>query len=130
MKGTPAKILLVQVKNLKGETVWTFPKGHLEEGETAQEAAVREVWEETGWNCKISPEHIKPFMTVQYFFKKGPDLIRKQVIWFRMEALEKTGTSDPNEILDSRWATLPETAKLIKYPSDKTILKELQATIE
>ena len=35
------KILMVRVKNLKGEKVWTFPKGHLEKGETARQAALK-----------------------------------------------------------------------------------------
>ena len=47
------KVLMVKVCNLKGEEVWTFPKGHVEKGETPMEAALREVEEETGWRCRL-----------------------------------------------------------------------------
>ena len=36
------KVLLVQVKNMKGKKIWTFPKGHIEAGETPRQAALRE----------------------------------------------------------------------------------------
>jgi diadenosine hexaphosphate hydrolase (ATP-forming) len=57
-----AGVLLIKVKNLQGQVVWTFPKGHLEPGETAEEAALREVEEETGWRCKI----LGPLLDVEY----------------------------------------------------------------
>ena len=130
LKDTPPKILMVRVKNLKGEIVWTFPKGHLEKGETEALAALREVHEETGWDCKILPRNMKPFARVQYFFKRGNDLIRKHVIWFLMVPAKKSGSKDPREILRTRWGSLRTAAKLIRYPSDKKLLERLQATIE
>src|SRR5262245_15163023 len=48
------ELLLVKVKNLKGQVVWTFPKGHIEKGETLEQTAEREVLEETGWRCQVS----------------------------------------------------------------------------
>ncbi len=130
LRGTPPEILIVRVKNLKGDEVWTFPKGHIEKGETETETALREVLEETGWECAVAKNNPKPFKRVQYFFKKNEETIRKQVVWFLMEPLKKTGSSDPNEILDSRWASFAETEKLVQYPSDKMLLKELQARSE
>ena len=112
------EMALVQVTNLKGETVWTFPKGHLEAGESAQEAALREVMEETGWRCKT----IKPLITVHYQFSRQGVPVSKSVEWFLMEPLEKVGEPAEGEILSCRWATAEAARKLVRYPSDVELL--------
>ena len=47
-----SKVLLVQVKSMKGRKIWSFPKGHIEPGETPRQAALREVLEETGYKAQ------------------------------------------------------------------------------
>jgi 8-oxo-dGTP pyrophosphatase MutT (NUDIX family) len=116
------KLLLVKVENLEGQIAWTFPKGHIEKGEKAPEAALREVEEETGYRCEI----VKPFDKVQYWFKREGNLVKKTVTWYLMTPLKKTGTHDPEEILETRWVTMAEADKLAKYKSDKQILAKLK----
>src|ERR1035438_4939453 len=117
-----AKLLMVKVENLEGVLAWTFPKGHIEKGEKAPEAALREVEEETGYRCEI----VKPFERVQYWFKRGDQLIKKTVTWFLMRPLKKTGTHDPEEILETKWVSFDEAKSLAKYKSDKKILAKLE----
>ena len=74
------KLLMVKVKNLKGQIVWTFPKGHIEKGESVEDAALREVTEETGWKCRILRVDGSYFEKVQYFFKRKSTLVKKEVI--------------------------------------------------
>jgi len=112
------QMALVQVTNLKGETVWTFPKGHIEAGESAQEAALREVQEETGWRCKA----LKPLITVRYQFSRRGTPVSKSVEWFLMEPLEKIGEPAEGEILSCRWATAEAARGLVRYPSDVELL--------
>ncbi len=123
------QVLMVEVKNLLGEIRWTFPKGHLEKGETNEGAALREVEEETGWRCSISGASrtgkSKAFENVAYWFRRESDLIRKEVIWYLMEPMRKTGESDPDEIRKVKWMDLKEAGKKVKYPSDKKLLKKL-----
>jgi bis(5'-nucleosidyl)-tetraphosphatase len=116
------KLLLVKVENLEGKLAWTFPKGHIEKGEKAPEAALREVEEETGYRCEI----VKPFDKVQYWFKKDEQLIKKNVVWFLMKPLEKTGEPDPEEIMETRWVSMDEAKELVRYKSDKQILAKLK----
>jgi len=119
----PQGLLLVNVRNLAGQVVWTFPKGHLEKGESAEEAALREVEEETGWRCTLKD----PLITVRYRFLRDAGPVSKVVHWFRMDPLKKTGTFDPEEILECRWFSLIEATSLLVYKSDLKILKALGA---
>ena len=126
LKKNPKKILMVRVKNLKGEVVWTFPKGHVEAGERNEETALREVWEETGWECRIAGLRQRPFYTARYFFMRRAERIKKQVVWFMMTPILKTGTSDPKEILEVKWVSPDKARKLARYPSDKMLLDKLK----
>ncbi len=124
------QILMVEVRNLQGEIRWTFPKGHLEGGETNEEAALREVEEETGWLCAIAPAGARRvFEKVAYVFERDGAPIRKEVIWFLMEPVRKTGESDPDEIRKVKWETLRAARKKVKYPSDLKLLKKLNARL-
>jgi 8-oxo-dGTP pyrophosphatase MutT (NUDIX family) len=118
-------LLMVEVENLEGHHVWTFPKGHIEKGESAEEAALREVQEETGYRCTI----VAPLERVQYWFKREDTLTKKTVTWFMMKALEKTGTHDTKEIIGTRWVPLKEALLLARYKSDKKILAKLSEGI-
>lgn len=108
------KALLVKVENLEGEVRWTFPKGHLEAGEGPRQAALREVEEETGWACRIQ----RPLTTARYRFSRDGREVSKQVRWYLMTPLRRTGSRDPDEVLAVRWAGLDAARKLISYPSD------------
>jgi ADP-ribose pyrophosphatase YjhB (NUDIX family) len=115
-------LLMVKVQNLEGEQVWTFPKGHIEKGEKAEEASLREVEEETGYRCEV----IKPFERVQYYFQRAGQLTKKTVTWFLMKPLEKTGAPDAEEILETEWVSMDEASRRAKYKSDKTLLAKLK----
>ena len=116
-----SEVLLVKVENLKGEKVWTFPKGHLEEGEDAKTAAVREVEEETGWRCSI----VKPLPLIRYMFTREKRLIHKKVQWYLMEPQIKIGKPDAAEIDKCEWMSFDKAAEKLKYPSDKKLLNAL-----
>jgi 8-oxo-dGTP diphosphatase len=115
-------LLMVKVENLEGDQIWTFPKGHIEKGEKAPDAALREVEEETGYRCAI----MKPFERVQYYFQRNGALVKKSVTWFLMKALQKTGTHDAEEILETEWVSMEEAQKRAVYKSDKKLLAKLK----
>ena len=116
-------VLLIQMQNLKGEKVWTFPKGHLEPGETAEQAAVREVAEETGWDCEIDSD----LSTARYSFTRGGELVDKDVRWFLMRRVGGDGVpKTPEEIFDMKWLALDEAERELIYSSDLEILDLLK----
>lgn len=65
-------VLLIARRNAAGKPQWTLPKGGIEPGETDEEAALREVREETGHGAQID----KLLGTIDYWFVWRPDQIR------------------------------------------------------
>jgi diadenosine hexaphosphate hydrolase (ATP-forming) len=116
--GRGGKVLLVQVRNLEGKIVWTFPKGHLEEGETWLPAALREVEEETGWRCR----NRGVLSNVTYRFRRKGRPVFKRVRWYGMEPVEKTGKPDAGEIRRTRWIDAGRAGGALSYPSDFRVL--------
>ena len=96
------KVLLVQVKNMKGKKIWTFPKGHIEANETPRQAALREVLEETGYKAVI----VRPMIRVKYAFTFQGNYVKKMVQWYLMKKLGRIGKHDAAEIISIRWVSL------------------------
>jgi len=94
---------------------WSFPKGKLEEGESWEEAAAREVEEETGLRCEVGDL----VGSTRYFVLQGP----KEVRYYRM-----VGAGDAqaqNEIDELRWAPLAEAHDLLTHERDRRLLERL-----
>ncbi|WP_430300544.1 NUDIX hydrolase [Rhabdothermincola salaria] len=93
---------------------WTFPKGKLEEGETDEEAARREVHEETGFECVLGHE----LPTVRYVDGKGR---HKQVRYWEMTIAD--GSFTPNDEVDRlQWRDLAEARSRLTYGHDAELL--------
>jgi 8-oxo-dGTP diphosphatase len=98
---------------------WSFPKGKLEEGETFDEAAQREVQEETGMSCRL----IRFIGHTEYVDRKGRP---KAVAYWVMEATG--GSFTPNlEVDELRWVPLDEAYRLLSYPRDRELVAVLGA---
>ncbi|HBE88536.1 MAG TPA: NUDIX hydrolase [Elusimicrobia bacterium] len=118
------RLLLIKMRNLSGEEVWTFPKGHLEGGETPEAAALREVKEEAGLDCRV----LRHLHAARYSFFRQGFPVDKRVDWFLMEETGGDGRAlTPDEVLDKKWASPAEADGLLKYPSDREIMEALRA---
>lgn len=125
-----AKALMVEVKNLQSQIVWTFPKGHLEKNETCEQSALREVKEETGWNCRIVQNgKRKFFQKVRYQFERDRCPVKKSVTWYLMVPISKSGAKDPEEIRRVRWFSIQTAMKKVRYPSDIKLLEKLSGCL-
>ena len=95
---------------------WSLPKGKLEEGEGWQEAALREVEEETGYRC----EPIAELPHVSYLDRKSR---RKLVRYWLMEPIE--GEFEAHDEVDElRWVTQTKADELLTYPHDKELVRK------
>lgn len=115
----PQEVLLIRVSDIKGRTVWSFPKGRLDAGETPAQAALREVLEETGWNCRIEAD----LSTTEYWFQREGRRFRKTVVWFKMAPLDLTGVPD-GEVEEVQWVERMEALRRLTYASDAALLSE------
>ena len=108
-------------------TDWSLPKGHLEAGETREQAAIREVKEETGLDARIVGE----LGEVVYFFSKPKGgRVRKSVFHYLMEATSNT-LGGPNwEVAEVRMVPISEVYTLLSYENDRTIVRKAQAALE
>jgi 8-oxo-dGTP diphosphatase len=95
---------------------WTLPKGKLDEGESWEEAALREVEEETGLACELGEE----LGRVRYVDGGGRS---KEVRYFRMTGGGEARAA--NEVDEIRWVPLAEAAGLLSYRRDVELLDRL-----
>ncbi len=114
------RVLLIRTRNLRGEPVWTFPKGHIERGEKREEAALREVREETGYEAEI----VEPLPPVTYWFWRNGTKVRKTVYWFLMRPRHQVGEPD-EEVEEIRWVHPTEALLMLTYSSDRDLLKQI-----
>lgn len=97
---------------------WSFPKGQLDPGEDFEQAALREVEEETGLTCRLGPE--LPFS--QYEDGDGrPKLVR----YWLMAVIEDPGFEPNDEVDQLRWVTPVEAEGLLTYPRDRALVRTL-----
>ena len=105
------------IKN-KRSSNWSFPKGHVEEGETCEETAKREVLEEAGIRIKIFPGFSsKSQYTIQ-------NRIQKSVLIFAATTSDEQTRIQPEEIEDYIWLPFESAYKYLKFENDKAILKD------
>jgi 8-oxo-dGTP diphosphatase len=113
-----AEVLVIHRVNRED---WTFPKGKVEVGETAQACALREVEEETGLRCRIDDE----LPSTSYVDRKGR---LKVVRYWTMRPVR--GTAGPrNEVDAVRWVPLAVAARILTYERDRALLKTFAASL-
>jgi 8-oxo-dGTP pyrophosphatase MutT (NUDIX family) len=116
-------VVLIRTTNLKGDVVWTLPKGTAEQGETPEVTALREVLEETG----IEAEIIEPLEDITYWFVVASEQARyrKTVHYFLMRATGGDPRRHDDEVDEVRFVPVEDAPRLATYPSDRKVLKRL-----
>ena len=105
----------VLVTQHSGHLGWSFPKGKIEKGEKSEEAAIREVEEETGVVAQI----LEKLGTTQYFFVQDGKKVFKTVIWFLMKYEGEGEAKTAWEVSDKKWLKLEEVEEQLTFKSDK-----------
>ncbi len=98
---------------------WSLPKGKLDPGETWEQAALREVEEETGLRCILA----EPLDPTRYTDRKGRP---KEVRYWRMEVTADTGFEVSDEVDKLRWVPLDEAQELLTHPHDRALVRAVR----
>ena len=110
------KVLLVYEKN---RNFWGFPKGHMENGETEIETALREVKEEVGLDVEIDKERR---YTLNYIIR---DEIDKTTVLYIAKAKNDEIIMQENEIENIRWCSFEEALNILTFDNWKEMFKKV-----
>lgn len=113
------EIALAARRTRKGELVWGLPKGQIEPGESTEEAALREVLEETGIEAEIE----EPLGDTRYFYVWDGDRVRKVVHMFLLRATGGDISRHDDEMEDVQWFARDAAVGAAAYRGEREILQ-------
>ena len=116
------RVAVIARVNRGGRLEWCLPKGHPEDEETIEQAAVREVAEETGIDGRIT----HPLGAIDYWFSVEGRRVHKTVHHFLLEAVGGTLTveNDPDaEAVDVAWVPLDDLPQRLAFPNERRIVR-------
>jgi 8-oxo-dGTP diphosphatase len=93
---------------------WSLPKGKLDSGETFEEAALREVGEETGLRARL----VRELPSVEYVVRDRPKVVR----YWLMDVESDPGFSPNDEVDELRWLSPADASALLTYDRDKGVV--------
>jgi ADP-ribose pyrophosphatase YjhB (NUDIX family) len=118
--GVPRAALIGRTDR-RGRLLWSLPKGHVEAGETAEDAAVREVAEETGITGRV----VAPLGTIDFWFVADGRRIHKTVHHFLLVALDGELSADDVEVQEVAWVPLDELAGRLAYADERRLVEQV-----
>ena len=103
---------------------WDFPKGHVEDGETEVQTAIREVKEETNIDVEVDEEY-------RYSTKYSPkeDVI-KEVVYFLARNISDERQAQLEEVSEVKWFSMNDAIEKITYDNSREILIQLKKDLE
>jgi len=109
-----------------GSAVLALPKGHLDGEETAAQAAVREVREETG----VTAELLGELGEVRYWYMRNRKRVAKSVYFFLLRYVSGDLEDHDDEVLEARWIGLDEAQRELTYAGERDMVARALAIHE
>jgi 8-oxo-dGTP pyrophosphatase MutT (NUDIX family) len=104
-----------------GRRVTGLPKGGMEAGETPEQAAAREVREETGVVATVR----RPLGDVRYTYRRNGRRVRKTVHFFLFDFVEGSTDDHDHEVDDARWIGIAGAPAELTYPGERALIERL-----
>ncbi len=96
---------------------WDFPKGQIEPGETGEQAALREVEEETG----VKAEIVEKIGDSKYFYYEGEEKVFKNVVFYLMKFVEQGEATTAFEVSGTEWLAPKEVEEQLSFKGSREV---------
>jgi 8-oxo-dGTP pyrophosphatase MutT (NUDIX family) len=118
VRGDQVAVIVPVKRAADGSRVLGLPKGHPDGDESAEEAAAREVREETGLHADL----IEKLGDVRYRYERHGRTVTKKVTFFRFEYRSGDLADHDHEIEEASWMPLAEAARALTYPGEREMV--------
>jgi 8-oxo-dGTP pyrophosphatase MutT (NUDIX family) len=115
VRGEQAIVIVPTRRGAQGQRVLGLPKGHVDPGETPEQAAAREVREEAG----VEAELVGKLGDVRYFYQRDGKRIFKRVRFFLFAYRSGDPSDHDDEVEEARWMDLAEAATALTYDGER-----------
>jgi 8-oxo-dGTP pyrophosphatase MutT (NUDIX family) len=110
-------VALIGRRSRRHQLLWSLPKGHIEVGETAADAAVREIEEETGIRGRVLGE----LGAIDFWFTDGARRIHKTVQHFLLGYVGGELCADDHEVAAVEWVPFSAVPSTLAYPDERRL---------
>jgi 8-oxo-dGTP pyrophosphatase MutT (NUDIX family) len=124
VRGQRALVIVPTRRAADGSRVLGLPKGHIDAGETEQQAAAREVREETG----VRAELVSELGEVRYWYSRRGRAVPKSVVFYLFRYLDGDPADHDEEVEEAYWMDLREARHALTYEGEREMAgRALQA---
>ena len=125
-RGGAARAALIARHDRRGRLVWSLPKGHLERGETPEDAAVREVEEETGIRGRV----LGHLGTIDFWFVAEQRRVHKTVHHYLLEAEGGELSDEDIEVVEVAWVDLEDVPARLAYADERRLVARVPEVLD
>ena len=121
LESDPPAVALIARHDRRSRLLWSLPKGHVEEGETPEQAALREVHEETGLLGRI----VAPLGVIDFWFVVEDKRIHKTVHHFVIEAVGGELSDEDVEVEAVEWIPFHQVVRKLAYGDERRLVEKV-----